>query len=163
MKIRVDLFHETVTVILPKTPIETKSFSDLGWEIPESISNDKLMKLIKEYTKNSTKKIEKIIIWPKKLELNFVEEQPGFYKTVYKVKGQDKFYCLLEEGKNKNWYSVGTEPCCEADCKIHPQYPDRFIISRKKPSGKLKEFDANSVARNIQIDLLFQGKNHLEN
>ena len=47
MKIRVDLFHETVTAILPETPIETNSFSDLGWEIPESISNDKLMKLIK--------------------------------------------------------------------------------------------------------------------
>ena len=138
MKIRVDLFHETVAAILPETPIETNSFSDLGWKIPESIRNDKLMKLIKEYTKDSTEKIENIIIWPKKLELNFVEEQPGFYKTVYKVKGQDKFYCLLEEGENKNWYSAGTEPWYEADCKIHPQYPDRFIISRKKPSGKTK-------------------------
>ncbi len=138
MKIRVDLFHETVAAILPETPIETNSFSDLGWEIPESIRNDKLMKLIKEYTKDSTEKIENIIIWPKKLELNFVEEQPGFYKTVYKVKGQDKFYCLLEEGENKNWYSAGTEPWYEAYCKIHPQYPDRFIISKKKPSGKTK-------------------------
>ena len=128
MKIRVDLLHETVAAILPKTPIKTNSFSDLGWEIPESISNDKLMKLIKEYTKNSTEKIENIIIWPKKLELNFIEEQPGLYKTVYKVKGQDKFYCLLEEGENKNWYSVGTEPWYEADCKLHPRYPDRFIL-----------------------------------
>ena len=139
MKIRVDLLHETVTAILPKTPIKTNSFSDLGWEIPESISNDKLMKLIKEYTKDSTEKIENIIIWPKKLELNFIEEQPGLYKTVYKVKGQDKFYCLLEEGENKNWYSAGTEPWYEADCKLHPRYPDRFILSRKRQSGKEKK------------------------
>ena len=138
MKVRIDLLHKTVAIILPETPIETNSFSDLGWEITESIRNDKLMKLIKEYTKDSTEKIENIIIWPKKLELNFVEEQPGFCKTVYKVKGQDKFYCLLEEGENKNWYSAGTEPLYKAGCKIHPQYPDRFIISRKKPSGKTK-------------------------
>ncbi len=138
MKIRVDLLHETVATILPETPIETNSFLDLGWKITEGVSNNKLMNLIKEYTKDSTEKIENIIIWPKKLELNFVEEQPGFCKTVYKVKGQDKFYCLLEEGENKNWYSAGTEPWYEANYKLHPQYPDRFILSRKRPSGKTK-------------------------
>ena len=62
MKIRVDLFHETVATILPETPIETNSFLNLGWKIPEDISNDKLMTLIKEYTKDSTKKIENVII-----------------------------------------------------------------------------------------------------
>ena len=138
MKIRVDLLHETVATILPKTPVETNSFLDLGWKIPEGVSNYKLMNLIKEYTKDSTEKIENIIIWPKKIELNLVEEQPGFCKKVYKVKGQDKFYCLLEEGENKNWYSAGTEPWYEADYKLHPQYPDRFILSRKRPSGKIK-------------------------
>ena len=138
MKIRIDLLHKTVATILPKKNVETNSFLDLGWEIPEGVSNDKLKSLIKEYTKDSTEEIKNVIIWPKKIELNFVEEQPGFCKTVYKVKGQDKLYCLLEEGENKSWYSTGTESWYEADCKLHPQYPDRFILSRKRPSGKTK-------------------------
>ena len=138
MKIRIDLLHKTVAKILPKKHVETNSFLDLGWEIPEGVSNDKLMSLIKEYTKDSTEKIEKVIIWPKKIELNFVEEQPGFCKTVYKVKGQDKLYCLLEEGENKSWYLAGTEPWYEVDCKLHPQYPARFILSRKRSSGETK-------------------------
>ena len=137
MKVRIDMLHKTITTIEPETPSETLSFETLGWELPEKGTDEFIMLKIKELLKESTEKITNIIMWPATIKLNLVGEEPGLYKKIYRKKGTESYYCLIEFEGEKNWYTCQS-PLFEADMPVNEQFAERFAITKRKQKGGIR-------------------------
>lgn len=136
MRVRVDLFSRTVSTLKFNTPVETLPFETVGWEIPEEGTKEEINEAIMKNVANNVEEIDDLIIWPKEVPLRFIEEQEGLYKKVYKVKGESKYYVLIECGDQKEWFTSGCAPYFEADSRLHPEYPARFKILEETKKTK---------------------------
>lgn len=140
MKVRVDLFNRTVTTINFNMPREkeTLSFEEVKWDIPEHGTKEEINEAIMKCVANNGEEIDDLIIWPKEVQLRLIEEQEGLYKKVYKVKGEPKYYVLIECGDEKEWFTSGYAPYFEADSRLHSEYPARFKILKETKKTEIE-------------------------
>ena len=76
-------------------------------------------------------------MWPAAIKLNFVGEEPGLYKKIYRKKGTENYYCLIELEGEKNWYTCQS-PLFEADMPVSEQFSERFVITKRKQKGGIR-------------------------
>ena len=130
-RIIADRFHKNVKIIKRNKDENgiaiNKEITEIEVNIDWNKTDDDIVSMIVDHVVfNNLKGLDyRINVWPEKVELELISEQPGLFKKIYRrVDSKFKIYC---ESLNA-WYICGSFPHYEADSELAENYEDRFVF-----------------------------------